>query len=94
MDRTRSQDDAGAMNDSFGQALTIALVCVFGVSGAILTFNPRMIRRLVAGLYGKRGVPNEFTMPGALLSVRVIGAACLALAFVIATAARGILNLF
>lgn len=81
------------MNESFGQALTIALVCFFGVTGALLTFNPRLVRRWLARLYTKRGKLHEFTMPGALISVRVIGAALLALALVIASAGRGILTL-
>jgi hypothetical protein len=81
------------MHEAPGYLVTVALVCVFGVTGLILTFNPRMIRSLIARLYNNAGGDEGLSMPGALISMRFIGAGCLALAGIVVAAGQGFLSL-
>jgi hypothetical protein len=71
------------MQFSFGTLFTVALVGVFGLLGLALTFRPRLIRGMLVRMFHRQWVADEFIMPGALISMRVIGLACLALALVV-----------
>jgi hypothetical protein len=66
-----------------GSILVVALAAAIGALGVVMAIAPRLVRRVVRRRQLSRNMRDELLMPGALLSMRVMGATLTAMALLI-----------